>query len=77
MQKRKVIAEYINQVREDMPGTCVHKRAENIIRGYDCAHLSIPRTENEPIICTFHNIEVTPNCYCCWAKQRPYPKVIK
>ena len=73
-QKRKIITEYINQVREDMPGTCVHKRAENIIRGYDCIHLSTPRLENEPTICTFHHIEVTPNCFCCWAKRRPYPK---
>ena len=74
MKKRKVISEYINQVRVDMPGTCVHKRAENIIRGYDCIYLQIPRLETEPIFCKYFNIETTPNCFCCWAKHRPYPK---
>lgn len=73
-QKRKVIAEYINQVREDIPGTCIHKWVENIVRGYDCEYMSVPRLETEPIICTLHRKEVTPNCFCCWAKRRPYPK---
>lgn len=72
--KRKILAEYINQVREDLPGTCVHKRAENIIRGYDCQYLIVPKLESEPIFCRFHNIETSPNCFCCWAKNRPIQK---
>lgn len=73
-QKRKVIAEYINQVRENRPGTCIHKRVENIIRGYDCEYISVPREETEPIMCLLHRREVTPNCFCCWAKRHSYPK---
>lgn len=69
-QKRKVIAEYINQVREDMPGTCIHKKAENIIRGYNCKYFMVPRLETEPMICKFFNIETAPNCFCCWARYR-------
>ena len=72
--KRKVIAEYITQIREDMPGTCVHKRAEKITRGYDCEYLDVPRLETEPIMCKFHRCETTPNCFCCWAKPLTYPK---
>ena len=72
-QKRKVIAEYINQIREDMPGTCIHKRVEQIVRGYDCQYLKVPRNEVEPIFCEFHNRETTPDCFCCWAQRRPHP----
>lgn len=73
-QKRYIITEYIVQIREDLPGTCVHKKAENIVRGYDCEYLSIPRSEKEAIMCKLHNIETSPNCFCCWAKRMPYPK---
>lgn len=72
--KRKIIAERIVQIREDIPGTCIHKQAENIIRGYDCEYLNVSRSEDEPIICMLHKRETTPNCFCCWAKRRPYPK---
>lgn len=72
--KRKIISEYIHQIHEDIPGTFKDVRAENIIRGYDCEYLEIPRLETEPIICKQFNIETTPNCYCCWAKRRPYLK---
>lgn len=74
MQKRKIITEYINQVKEDIPGTCIHKKAENIIRGYNCQYIIVPRNENKPIWCKQLNREVTPNCFCCWAKRKPYPK---
>lgn len=49
MQKRKIITEYISQVIEDIPGTCIHKKAENIVRGYNCKYIVIPRNEYEPI----------------------------
>ena len=74
LEKRKVISEYIHQIREDMPGTFKDVRAENITRGYNCEYLNVPRLETEPITCKQFNIETTPNCYCCWAKRRPYPK---
>ena len=73
-QKRKVYAEYINQIREDIPGTCIHKRAEDIIRGYDCKYLYVPRLDTEDIVCELHKRATTPNCYCCWAERKPYPK---
>lgn len=72
--KRRVLAEYINQIREDLPGTCIHKKAETIIRGYDCKYLEVPRLDSEPIMCSFHKRETTPNCFCCWAQRRPFPK---
>lgn len=74
MQKRKIITEYINRVKEDIPGTCIHKKAEHIIRGYDCKYLSVPRDETEPIICLLHRRETTPNCFCCWAERRARPR---
>lgn len=74
MLKRKIIAEYINQIREDLPGTCIHKKAERIIRGYDCIYFSVPRSETEPIMCTLHNRETVPECFCCWAECRAVPK---
>lgn len=72
--KRKVIAEYINQIREDMPGTCIHRKVATLIRGYDCEYLSVPRLETEPIMCKLHNCETTPDCFCCWAKRTPHPR---
>ena len=74
MQKRKIITEYISQVIEDIPGTCIHKKAENIVRGYNCKYIVIPRNEYEPIWCKKLCEEVTPNCFCCWAEYKPYPK---
>lgn len=73
MSKNKIIAEYINQIKESMPGTCIHKQAEPIIRGYNCIYMSIPKLETDKIICSYLNRETTPNCFCCWAKRRPYP----
>ena len=70
--KQKVITEYITQIREGtLSGTCIHKKAENIIRGFDCKYLSVPRLETEPIMCKFHNRETAPNCFCCWAEHKP------
>ena len=73
-QKRKIITEYIYQIKEDMPGTCIHQRAEDIIRGYNCKYFTVPKSETEPIFCKLLNIETTPNCFCCWAKRRNWPK---
>jgi len=75
--KRKILKEYITQIKEDIPGTCVETKAEEIIRGYDCSYLSVPRLETEPILCLLHQIEVVPECYCCWAKRRPVLKEFK
>lgn len=74
---RKIITEYINQVREDLPGTCIHKRAENIIRGYDCIYLQVPKSEYEDIWCGKLLCNTQPNCFCCWAERRPYPKDLR
>lgn len=71
---RKVLAEYITQIREDMPGTCIHKRAEIITRGYDCKHFVVPKSEFKPIYCDLLLREVTSDCFCCWGEKRPYPK---
>lgn len=68
--KRKILTEYILQIKEDIPGTCIETKAEEIIRGYDCKYLSVPCLETEPILCLLHKRETTPNCYCCWAEQR-------
>lgn len=74
--KRKILKEYISQIVEDTPGTCTHvdKKDEEIIRGYDCVYISVPRLETEPIYCLYHKREVTPNCFCCWAKRKPVLK---
>lgn len=74
---RKIISEYINQIIEDIPGACVHKKAEKIVRGYDCKYLFVPRSESKPILCLLHQRETVPECYCCWAKCRPVLKEFK
>ena len=63
--KRKILTEYILQIKEDIPGTCTETKAEEIIRGYDCNYLSVPQSETEPILCLLHQTEVVPECYCC------------
>lgn len=75
--KRKILTEYILQIKEDIPGTCTETKAEEIIRGYDCNYLSVPQSETEPILCLLHQTEVVPECYCCWAKRRPVLKEFK
>ena len=68
MQKR-IFAEYINQIVEDMPGTCTHKKAEYIVRCHNCEYFVIPKTEYENMWCKKLLCDVQPNCFCCWGKH--------
>lgn len=72
--KHKIITEYINQVIEDIPGTCIHKKGPEIIRGYNCKYLVIPKSEYEDMRCEKLFCNVQPNCYCCWAEHIPVIK---
>lgn len=65
----KIIAEYILQIKEDMPGTCTHKYAEPIVRGYNCEYFMVPKSEYEDTWCKKLLCPVQPNCFCCWAKH--------
>ena len=68
--KKKIIAEHIVQIREDIPGTCIHKRAERIIRCYDCQYFMVPQSEYDDTWCKRSYISTIPEGFCYWAKQR-------
>ena len=65
----KIIAEYINAVCEEK-NNLRHIQLEKIVRGSNCQYLILPKLDNEPILCGLLGQEVTPNCYCCWAKKK-------
>lgn len=70
-----IYAEYITRIEKgDIPGSWQETKKEDIIRGTNCQYLMVPRSETEPIWCRYHHQEVTPNCFCCWAKRLNYPK---
>lgn len=57
--KYKIITEYINQVIEDIPGTCIHKKAEYIIRCHNCEYFALPKQNMK--ICDAKNFYVMYN----------------
>ena len=71
-KSNRIFSEYIVQVKEDMPGTCIHEKKENIIKCNKCKYLKKPKSKNEPFMCQLHKKEIALDYYCYWAEYPPY-----